>query len=163
MLQHLPARSSQQAAWRVSGIASPSSLLPPPTVCHPSSHSLCSNVAAAGRRLGLQVQSQVQLTPFEAQLSGCRTIKSQPLPYVDVEAPLRLLDAHTPEQRQQAQAFAAAVGACTSFECLQQANQLVSCAVGQALAPAGAAVFCCCRCYLRAAYVVVVPLCLPTC
>jgi hypothetical protein len=145
----------------VSGVFLASFLLLPPTFSRPCSHSCCSDVAAAGRRLGLQVQSQVQLTPFEAQLSGCRTIKSQPLPFVDITAPLRLLDAHTPEQRQQAQAFAAAVGACSSFECLQQANQLVSEQGGARAGACGGCWSCCCSCHLRATSCVVMPACSP--
>ncbi|PSC68100.1 deacetylase sulfotransferase [Micractinium conductrix] len=39
-------------------------------------------------------------------------------------SPLGALDTHTPEQRQQAEAFATAVAACQDFDCLRQANEL---------------------------------------
>ena len=62
---------------------------------------------------------------FEQQLYGCRSLKSGPIPYVNTSASLGALDTHTPEQRQQAEAFATAVAACQDFDCLRQANELV--------------------------------------
>ena len=74
---------------------------------------------------GVLLPEAPQLSLFEQQLAGCRTFKAQPIPSVDTSASLRALDAHTPEQRQQAQAFTAAVSACANFRCLRQANKLV--------------------------------------
>ncbi|PSC68106.1 sulfotransferase [Micractinium conductrix] len=73
---------------------------------------------------GVLLPEAPQLSLFEQQLAGCRTFKAQPIPSVDTSASLRALDAHTPEQRQQAQAFTAAVSACANFRCLRQANKL---------------------------------------
>ncbi|EFN58048.1 hypothetical protein CHLNCDRAFT_142285 [Chlorella variabilis] len=61
---------------------------------------------------------------LEEQLMGCRTLKTDPIPAVDKSPSLRVLETHTPQQRQQAQQYTAAVGACTDFACLRQANQL---------------------------------------
>jgi hypothetical protein len=62
---------------------------------------------------------------LDSQLAGCRTLKTDPIPVVDTAASLRVLETHTPEQRQQAENFTAAVAACSDFACLRQANQLV--------------------------------------
>jgi hypothetical protein len=75
-------------------------------------------------RVQLQPQQQ-ELTPFEQQLYGCRTFKSQAVPYINTSASLSVLDTHTAEQRRQAENFTAAVAACSDFACLRQANQLV--------------------------------------
>ena len=72
-----------------------------------------------------QVEQEEQAT-LEGQLMGCRTLKTDPIPAVDKSPSLRVLETHTPQQRQQAQQYTAAVGACTDFACLRQANQLVS-------------------------------------
>ncbi|KAI3428273.1 hypothetical protein D9Q98_006652 [Chlorella vulgaris] len=61
---------------------------------------------------------------LDSQLAGCRTLKTDPIPVVDTAASLRVLETHTPEQRQQAENFTAAVAACSDFACLRQANQL---------------------------------------
>lgn len=86
----------------------------------------CRGAGAAGAAQGVHLPAQQELSLFEQQLYGCRTFKAQPVPYVDTNASLRVVDTYTPEQRKQAEAFTAAVGACTDFACLRKANQLVS-------------------------------------
>ncbi|EFN58047.1 hypothetical protein CHLNCDRAFT_142283 [Chlorella variabilis] len=70
-----------------------------------------------------QVEQEEQAT-LEGQLMGCRTLKTDPIPAVDKSPSLRVLETYTPQQQQQAQQYTAAVGACTDFACLRQANQL---------------------------------------
>ena len=57
---------------------------------------------------------------------GCRTFKTQPIPFVNTTASLAVLDTYTPEQRRKAEAYTAAVSNCTDFACLKQANKLVA-------------------------------------
>lgn len=74
---------------------------------------------------GVLLPEEPPLSLFEQQLYGCRTFKAQPVPYVDTAASLRVMESYTPEQRQAAEAFTAAVANCSSFSCLQEANKLV--------------------------------------
>ncbi|KAL4443805.1 hypothetical protein ABPG75_011542 [Micractinium tetrahymenae] len=64
------------------------------------------------------------LSEFERQLYGCRSLKSGPIPFVDTEASLAALDGLTEQQRQQADAYAAALAACTDFACLRRVNDM---------------------------------------
>lgn len=65
------------------------------------------------------------LSDFERQLYGCRSLKSGPIPAVDTEASLAVLDGLSDEQREAADAFTTAMAACSNFSCLQEANKLV--------------------------------------
>ncbi|KAL4443808.1 hypothetical protein ABPG75_011545 [Micractinium tetrahymenae] len=82
------------------------------------------SLVTGGGQQGLLLPEEPQLSLFEQQLYGCRTFKAQPVPYVDTKASLRVTETYTPEQRQAAEAFTAAVAACSNFSCLQEANQL---------------------------------------
>lgn len=64
------------------------------------------------------------LSDFERQLYGCRSLKSGPIPAVDTEASLAVLDGLSDEQREAADAFTTAMAACSNFSCLQEANKL---------------------------------------
>ncbi len=74
------------------------------------------------------------LSEFERQLYGCRSLKSGPIPFVDTEASLRVLDGLSDEQQQTADAYTAALATCTDFACLQRAHQLVRAHAGMAAA-----------------------------
>lgn len=83
------------------------------------------DISAFGRGLYARLlPPEQQLTPLQQQLMGCRTFKNEEIPFVDETASLKVLDTYTPEQRQTAEQFTAAVAACTNFTCLQRANKL---------------------------------------
>lgn len=89
----------------------------------------CRDIASFGRGLYTRLlppPPEPELTPLQQQLMGCRTFKNEEIPFVDETASLKVLDTYTPEQRQTAEQFTAAVAACTNFTCLQRANKLVS-------------------------------------
>lgn len=77
-----------------------------------------------------------QLPLLEQHLLGCRTKRTDPIPYVNVSKSLDVLDTYTAEQRAAAANYTAAVAACDSFQCLQRANELVRGRGGGAAAPA---------------------------
>lgn len=64
------------------------------------------------------------LSEFERQLYGCRSLKSGPIPVVDTEASLAALNGLAEEQQQAAEAYTAALAACSDFACLRRANEL---------------------------------------
>lgn len=76
------------------------------------------------------------LSEFERQLYGCRSLKSGPIPVVDTEASLAALNGLAEEQQQAAEAYTAALAACSDFACLRRANELVRKVQG----------FCCDKC-----------------
>lgn len=101
-----------------------------PTRLPPASARRCSDVMAAGRDMLARLQQGYggggpRLTVLEEQLMGCRTFKGQEIPYVDTTASLAVLEGYSEQERRVAEAYTAAVAACTDFECLKRANKLV--------------------------------------
>lgn len=91
-----------------------------------AAHQNCRQSLVGGySQQGVLIPDEAQLSLFEQQLYGCRTFKAQPVPYVDTAASLQVTKTYTPEQEQAADAFTAAVSACSNFSCLQEANKLV--------------------------------------
>lgn len=76
------------------------------------------------------LQGEPPLSVLEEQLMGCRTLKSQGIPFVDTSASLAVLDGYSEKERRVAEAYTAALADCTDFACLKKANKLVGGGVG---------------------------------
>lgn len=102
-----------------------------------------------GARGGMLLQPEAPPLPLlEQHLLGCRTKKTDPIPYVNVSKSLDVMDTYTAEQTAVAANYSAAVAACDSFQCLQRANELVRSGRrgGRAAAAAGVVMPCWSHC-----------------